>query len=195
MREIDKYGALKEKLSGICDENNLKFTIHNQGYPFKMVIKPLSGLDAQQTMMEGMDDRTDTGYISQDAALVFAFRDGDLTYKISETWTISESLFNKLKNIFKKMHGLWMQYFYRDVHENSPSAIPDASNGAGAEAADGSEEAEDPDFIAEEDGDTVEEVTLEEIDAEEVAEAAVDPFEGFMDDEDEAHDASGLTDE
>lgn len=190
MREIDKYGALKEKLSGICDENNLKFTVHNQGYPFKMVIKPLSGLDAQQTMMEGMDDRTDTGYISQDAALVFAFRDGDLTYKISETWTISEALFNKLKNIFKKMHGLWMQYFYRDVHENSPSAIPGASKGAGAEAADGSEDAEeveDTDFITEADD------TAEEVDAT-VSEPIKDPFEGFMDDEDEdGH--SGLTDE
>lgn len=79
-------------------------------------------MDAQQTMMEGMDTPGDTGYISPDAALVFAFRDGDLTYKISETWTISDNLFNKLKNLFKKMHSMWMQYFYRDIHEHSPGA-------------------------------------------------------------------------
>ena len=124
MREIDKYGVLKEKLQGICEENNLTYTIQNQKYPFLMVIKPLGGVDAQQTMLEGMDDAGGTGYISPDASLVFAYQDGDLSYKISETWTISENLFNKLKNIFKKMHALWMQYFFRDVYEHSPGWIP-----------------------------------------------------------------------
>ena len=117
MREIDKYGVLKEKLQGICDENSITYTIQNRSYPFLMVIKPLGGTDAQQTMLEGMEEATGTGYISPDASLVFAYRDGDLSYKISETWTISENLFNKLKNIFKKMHALWMQYFFRDVLE------------------------------------------------------------------------------
>ena len=124
MREIDKYGVLKEKLQGICDENSLTYTIQNQKYPFLMVIKPLGGVDAQQTMLEGMDDAAGAGYISPDASLVFAYRDGDLNYKISETWTISENLFNKLKNLFKKMHFLWMQHFFRDVHETCPGMIP-----------------------------------------------------------------------
>lgn len=117
MREIDKYGVLKEKLQGICDENGLNWSIQNRKYPFLMIIKPLGGVDAQQTMLEGMDDPSGTGYISPDASLVFAYRDGDLSYKISETWTISENLFNKLKNLFKKMHFMWMQQFFRDVME------------------------------------------------------------------------------
>ena len=29
-----------------------------------------------------------------------------------------------MKNIFKKMHSLWMQYFFRDVYEHSPGVIP-----------------------------------------------------------------------
>lgn len=124
MREIDKYGVLKEKLQGICEENNLTYTIQNQKFPFLFVIKPLSGMDSQQTMMEGMENSGDTGYINPDASLVFAYKDGDLTYKISETWTISENLFNKLKNIFKKMHFLWMQYFFRDAFECHPGWVP-----------------------------------------------------------------------
>ena len=125
MREIDKYGVLKEKLQGICDENGLTCSIQNQKFPFLMIVKPLGGMDAQQTMMEGMDNSTEgTGYISPDASLVFAYRDGDLTYKISETWTISEKLFGKLKNIFKKMHDLWMQYFFRDAFESHPGWVP-----------------------------------------------------------------------
>ena len=132
MKEIDKYNVLKEKLQGICDENNLTCSIKNKGYPFLLTIKPLGGMDAQQTMMEGMDTPSATGYISPDATLVFAYRDGDLTYKISETFTISDKLFNKIKGLFRKMHDMWMQYFYRDVHENSPYLAPE--NGSDSQA-------------------------------------------------------------
>ena len=120
MREIDFYNQYKEKLSGICDENNLTFSIQNV-YPFLLTIKPAGGMDAQQTMMEGMDSGADTGYISSDASLVFAFRDGVLTYKISETWTIGDALFGKLKNLFRKLHSMWMMHFFRDYHENGVS--------------------------------------------------------------------------
>ena len=30
MNEIGKYGVYKEKLQGICDENNLTFSIQNR---------------------------------------------------------------------------------------------------------------------------------------------------------------------
>lgn len=116
MRELDKYNVLKEKLQGVCDENNLTYSIQNMSYPFRMIIKPLGGVDAQQTMLEGMDTG-ETGYISPDATLVFATLDGDLSYKISESWTISAKLFDKLKNLFKKMDFMWTHHFHRDVIE------------------------------------------------------------------------------
>ena len=116
MRELDKYNVLKEKLQGICDENGLAYSIQNRSYPFLMTIKPLGGIDAQQTMLEGMDTG-ETGYISPDASLVFAYRDGVLNYKISETFTISDSLFTKIKNLCKKLHDMWMMHFFRDVIE------------------------------------------------------------------------------
>lgn len=145
MREIDKYGVLKEKLQGICDNNNLTFSIKNQKYPFIMTVKPLGGVDAQQTMMEGMDDPGDTGYISPDASLVFAYRDGVLSYKISETFTISDALFSKIKNHFKKLHDMWMMHFFRDIMETSPNAAaavtgedrPEAENPTEDENCDG----------------------------------------------------------
>ena len=126
--EIGKYTAIKEKLSKACAQHGLTYSIQNKGYPFLLIIKPVGGMDAQQTMMEGMEDATGTGYISPDATLVFAYRDGDLTYKISETFTISDKLFNKLKGLFQKLHGMWMQYFYRDVYENSPYIAPESDN-------------------------------------------------------------------
>lgn len=144
MREIDKYGVLKEKLQGICDEHNLTFSIQNRKYPFFMIVKPQGGLDAQQTMMEGMDEPGETGYISPDASLVFTYRDGALSYKISETFTISDTLFSKIKNLFNKMHALWTQHFFRDVTETSPG-IAASVTGEGQEAEDDPAEDEDAD--------------------------------------------------
>ena len=115
MTEINKYIALKEKLQGVCDENNLVFGIQNTRYPFRLTIRPASGMDAQLDMLETIEDDAETGYISPDASLVFVYRDGEIAYKISETWTISENLFNKLKNLCKKMCAFWMAYFFREV--------------------------------------------------------------------------------
>ena len=124
MREVDKYGVYKEKLQGVCDKNELTCVIQNNKYPFLLTIKPLSGMDAQQTMIAGMDDNDGTGYISPDATLVFAYKDGQLTYKISETFTISDALFSKLKNLFKNLHAMWMQHFYRDwIERHNESAV------------------------------------------------------------------------
>ena len=168
MREIDKYGVLKEKLQGICDENNLTYSIHNEGYPFRMTIKPLGGMDAQQTMLEGMDDSSSTCYINPDASLEFVYRDGELTYKISETWTISATLFNKLKNLFMKLRDMWMSYFFRDVHEHSPGMIPIHDTPA---------ETQDEEDVTAEDEDTA------------------DAFAEFLDEAEPADDDAGLVSE
>ena len=126
MNEINQYGVYKEKLQGICDENNLTFSIQNKKYPFFMTVKPISGLDAQMTMLENVDTG-EAGYISPEAIIVFAYKDGDLTYKMSETINISDALFNKLKNLFKKLHTCWMQYYFRDRTENTCDAAEDTA--------------------------------------------------------------------
>ena len=146
--EIGKYTELKEKLYKTCNENSLTYTINNKGYPFLLIIKPMGGMDAQQTMLEGMDDPGETGYISPDASLVFAYRDGNLTYKISETFTISDKLFNKIKGLFQKLHYMWMQYFYRDVYEHSPGAAPENRYTGQQQAPDSAGEVEDSEAFA-----------------------------------------------
>lgn len=123
MNEIGKYGVYKEKLQGICEENNLTFSIQNKKYPFFMTVKPISGMDGQMTMLEEADTG-DTGYISPEAIIVFAYKDGDLTYKMAETINISDALFNKIKNLFKKLHTCWMQYFFRDRTEGTSNDAP-----------------------------------------------------------------------
>lgn len=146
--EIGKYKEIEQKLSKACGENGLTYSIKNKGYPFLLTIKPTGGMDAQQAMIEGMDDAGGTGYISPDASLVFAYRDGNLTYKISETFTISDKLFNKIKGLFQKLHDMWMQYFYRDVYEHSPYLAPENGSSAQAEASAPADEEDGADAFA-----------------------------------------------
>ena len=155
MNELNKYGVHKEKLQGICDENNLTFSIQNRKYPFFMTVKPISGVDAQMTMMEG-EDTGDTGYISPEAIIVFAYKDGELTYKMSETINISDTLFNKIKNLFKKLYSCWVQYYFRDRTENMENVCDSADEPAENEdapyTADGADEpSEFADFFGEPD--------------------------------------------
>ena len=56
-------------------------------------------------------------YTSPDASLVFSYCDGEISYKTSSTFTISEALFSKLKNLFKNMYFCWLQYFFRNLLE------------------------------------------------------------------------------
>lgn len=114
MSEISKYEAYKKKLDGVCDENNLVAIFKRDRYPITLTIKPLTGLDEQMSMLENVEDN---GYTSPDAAIVFTFKDGVLSYKTSQTFTISDALFSKIKNLFKNMHYTWLQYFFRDLIE------------------------------------------------------------------------------
>lgn len=114
MSEISKYEAYKKKLQGVCDENNLVFRFRSDRYPITLTIKPVTGLDEQMSMLENVEEN---GYTSPDASIVFYFKDGGIAYKTSQTFTINDALFSKIKNLFKNMHYCWLQYFFRDIIE------------------------------------------------------------------------------
>ena len=114
MSEISKFQAYKKKLEGVCDENNLVFRFRQNEYPVTLTILPSSGVEEQ---MDLLADTSDKGTISPDARLVFYYKDGELLYKISETFTISDALFAKLKNLYKNLFFNWLQYFFRNLIE------------------------------------------------------------------------------
>lgn len=124
MNEISKYDAQKKKMEGVCDENNLTFRFHRDAYPITLTVRPLSDIGSQISMLENVEEQ---GYISPDAYLMFEYKDGEVNHKMSGTFTISDALFAKLKNIFKKMHYYWLQYFFRNVIERNlltPEVMP-----------------------------------------------------------------------
>lgn len=143
MNESAKYEIYKKKLQGICDENDLLFSFKHDRYPITLTIRPASGMDAQMSMLENAEEN---GYISPDASIVFAYKDGALNYKMSETFVISDALFSKIKNLFKNLHFTWLQYFFRDVVErkllsdrNMPVIAEEEADNAADETPDVSE--------------------------------------------------------
>lgn len=114
MSEISKYESYQKKLQGICDENNLVYRFRHDTYTITLTIRPVSGVEEQLSLLEAAEDN---GYTSPDASIVFAYKDGVLIYKISETFTIGDALFAKIKNLFKNLHYCWLQYFFRDIIE------------------------------------------------------------------------------
>ena len=102
---IQKYNAMKDKLDNTLEANGLIGTFVTDENPIMLTVKP-NTVDAGQTSMfpEGEENKS-----SLDAKLSFIFQDGDVIITTDEKLVISESLMNKLKNIAKKMHYLYLQ--------------------------------------------------------------------------------------
>ena len=123
MNEMDKLGVLEKKLGGVCDKNDLIYKFRYDHYPITLTIRPAGGMNNQMSMLESTE--ADEGnYTSPDAYIMFAFKDGDLIYRTSKTFTIPDSLFAKVKNLFKKMHALYCQYVHLMDVENKVK-LPD----------------------------------------------------------------------
>ena len=73
----------------------------------------------QTSFIEDNDGEKSSG----DAKIKFIFRDGSIVINTTGKLFVSEALLNKLKNIAKKLHYLYLQKFRKDVHfmnENYP---------------------------------------------------------------------------
>lgn len=123
MNEMDKLGVLEKKLGGVCDKHDLIYKFSYDRYPIRLTIRPAGGMDNQISMLES-SEADEGNYTSPDAYIMFAFKDGELIYRTSKTFTIPDTLFAKVKNSFKKMHALYCQYVHRMDVENKVK-LPD----------------------------------------------------------------------
>lgn len=117
MSEISMYEAQKKKMQGLCDEHDLVYRFVKDRYPITFSIKPVSGMDAQISMLENVEE---VGYRSPDAVMTWIFEDGTLDTKVTGgTFTISKTLRTKIETVLVKMITYWQQYFFRDVLEKN----------------------------------------------------------------------------
>lgn len=148
MSEIDKYEAQMKKLDGLCEEHDLSYRFNHNQYPITLTLKPLQGMDEQLSMLEQAESKN---YISPDASMVIYRKDGELAMKINGTFTISEALRSKFKNIYCKLADFWLQYFHRDTLDRN---VVNSKNMPVIDEAE-AEDDEDEDVSDLEDGETV----------------------------------------
>lgn len=164
--EASKFAAQRTKLKNICEAHDLTYMFIKNSYPIKLIIRPIKGVGEQMSMLE---TASEDSYISPDAYLLFTMKDGVLVYRMSKTFTISDTLFNKIKNIFKNMHYLWLQFFFRDLVEGGKLAalgykMPDIPESGGKQDAPRENEPDSSNLPGEAE-------PLEEVDAEELDDA------------------------
>ena len=124
MNEASRFERYKKKLDNVCEENGLVYRFRRDSYPITLTIRPAGDIAEQLDMLANADEG---GYTSPDAAIVFSYRDGELTYKTVHTFSIDDALLSRVKNLFKKLHFYWLQFFHRDLMEKqllSSSSMP-----------------------------------------------------------------------
>lgn len=149
--EASKFAAQRNKLKNICEAHDLTYTFIKNAYPIKLIIRPVGGVGEQMSMLEAASEDS---YISPDAYLLFTMKDGALVYRMSKTFTIEDALFGKIKNIFKNMHYLWLQFFFRDLVEGGKLAalgykMPDIPESGGQQDAPRENEPDSPNLPGE----------------------------------------------
>lgn len=110
MSELNNYTALRRKLEGVCTENELEFDFRCTSYPITLTIRPPKRSNAQMTIPE-----LDESAANIEPLIQFRLRGGEVVYAIRKNFTINETLFNKIKNLFKKLCDAWLQTFFKAI--------------------------------------------------------------------------------
>lgn len=111
MAEIHNFEALEVKLRKLCEENELEYEFLSGGYPIMLRVYPNGEIQGQTSLIDE-DEPPVT------AEIKFSVVDGDMLMEISDRLTISETLLNKLRGIFKSMHYVYLQIYHRTSVES-----------------------------------------------------------------------------
>lgn len=114
MIEKDLFDDQYEKLLGICDKNNLVADFSAAQYPITLTVRPDTSMEGQISLLED-----DVGHNNRDSRIRFVFVDGRLVVKVSDNFTLTDTLLNKLKNIAKKLYIQYLATFFREEKERS----------------------------------------------------------------------------
>ena len=105
--ELALYRGKVSALDKFCKENSLEYTIFRNQYPLKMLVRPNQGY-YQLSILENVSEP-----VNVNATLCFTMECGEAHYKIDDGFSIGESMFNKLKSLFKDIANFYAQYYFR----------------------------------------------------------------------------------
>ena len=117
--EKDELDSLCQKFESVCHENHLTYRLVTKD-PISIVIQPDMTMDGQISMLDNA-----AGYNGKGSFLTFIFVDADVSFKTTGDFVISKQLHNKLLNMSKKIHYMYLWTFFRQELERRKQASGD----------------------------------------------------------------------
>lgn len=109
----EKYKSMKEKLDTLLDEHDLIYKFDTSKEPIVLQVKKNESAKAEQLSLTAVDKQKS----SKDATVSFIFDSGSIIVKTTGTLFMTDALLNKVKNIAKKLHYLFLHVYFVESKE------------------------------------------------------------------------------
>jgi len=119
IRENELFDDYETKLQNVCEANGLLYRLNKDVYPVTLTVEPDTSLDAQLSLAEEGAPPARRG-----ASIKFVYAGGCLSYKTTGGFEVSDATFGKLKNLFKKLHYMWLQVFFAQTKQGVTEVDP-----------------------------------------------------------------------
>ena len=105
------FGDIQEKIFKACRENDLEFSFESSKFPVVATISPDLEKLNQMSFDFGDDKQEKTNYINGKIQFIFG---EELTMNILNDFRIEDKLLNKIKNLAKNLHYIYLQIYFRE---------------------------------------------------------------------------------
>lgn len=102
---------IEEKIDKLCMENDLEYSFNNMSFPIVASIRP--SFESKNQLTIDIRDKT-TNFVNGEIKFIFA---DELMIKIENDFYIEDSLLNKFKSQFKKLHYTYLQIYFKERQE------------------------------------------------------------------------------
>lgn len=109
MLELE-FADMQEKILKVCKENKLEFNFESSKFPVIAKINPdLNQRDQMRFDIDGSDGEI-TNFVNGEIKLIF---EDELTMTVFNDFKIEDSLLNRIKNMSKKLHYIYLQIYFK----------------------------------------------------------------------------------
>lgn len=100
----------RDKIEKLCNENDLNFEFESSNFPIVAALSP-SEESKNQLVIDFKDDGRESNFVNGEIQFIFG---DELTMKVLNDFRIEEGLLNRIKNMIKKLHYIYLQLYFKE---------------------------------------------------------------------------------
>lgn len=105
-----EFGLLHDKIIEVCKENKLEFAFECSKFPVIVKITP-NLVHRDQMRLDLKELEESSNFVNGEIRLAFG---EELTLTILNDFKIEDSLLNRIKNMAKKLHYIYLQIYFKN---------------------------------------------------------------------------------